>query len=167
MMKFLLPGAAALAFAVPAGADITIHDAYARSAGAMARSGAAFFVIENDGAEDDRLLSAASDSAKLVELHTHMEIGDGVMKMTEVPEGFVVPAGGTHALARGGDHVMLMGLKKPMEQGDSVTVTLTFEKAGEMVVEIPVDLDRQDGMGGGMGAGMGHGAGHGAMKMGN
>jgi len=64
------------------------------------------------------------------------------MRMVEVEEGFAVPAGGMHALKRGGDHVMFMGLTRPMEQGDTVNVTLIFEKAGRIEVEIPVDLER-------------------------
>ncbi|MBS0124609.1 copper chaperone PCu(A)C [Thetidibacter halocola] len=161
MKKILLAGAAALALAVPAMADVTIEDAYARSAMPGAPSGAAFMVIANTGAEDDRLVEARSDIAARVELHTHMDMGGGVMKMTEVEEGFVIPAGGSHALARGGDHVMFMGLKQPLVQGEAVTVTLVFEKAGEMVVEIPVDLERQDGHGGIMQKG------HGMLKSGS
>lgn len=154
LFKSLL-GAAALCAALPAFAgDIEVKDAYARTSSAMAKSGAAFMVIENTGDADDRLVSAASDVAQKVELHTHMDMGDGVMKMMEVKEGFAVPAHGHHALARGGDHVMLLGLTRELKQGDMVSVTLTFEKAGEMTIEVPVDLERQDGMQ--MGGGMGH-----------
>lgn len=153
--KTLFAGAFALVLATPVFADIVIKDPYARSSGAMAKAGAAFMVIENTGAEDDRLVAASSDIAVRVELHTHKDMGNGVMRMLEVEEGFAVPAGGVHMLQRGGDHVMFMGLKGPMEQGETVTVTLTFEKAGEMVVEIPVDLERKPmhGMGHGMGMG--------------
>lgn len=145
--KTLMAGACALAVATPAFADIVIRDAYARSSGPMAKAGAAFMVIENTGGEDDRLMAASSDKAVRVELHTHKEMGDGIMKMMEVEEGFAVPAGGSHALARGGDHVMFMGLTSAMVQDELVTVTLTFEKAGEMVIEIPVDLRRMPGQG--------------------
>lgn len=140
--------AAALAcLGLPALADgIVISDAYARSAGAMAKTGAAFMVIENQGPTDDRLLAAASDVAQRVELHTHKATADGVMQMMAVPEGFAIPAQGRHALARGGDHVMFLGLTRKLQQGDSIAVTLTFEKAGAVTVEIPVDLQRQDGM---------------------
>ncbi len=167
MKKSMLFGAVALLLATPALAEMKINDAYARSAGAMAKAGAAFMVLENTGAEDDRLVGASSDVAKRVELHTHKDMGDGIMKMVEVEEGFPVPAGGTHALARGGDHVMFMGLTRAMNDGDMVEVTLTFEKAGDVVVEIPVDLQRQDM--GGMGK-MGHGNmanGQKQMNMGN
>ena len=156
MMKSVLAGAVALILATPVFADIDVVDAYARAASPTAKAGAAFMVIRNTGSEDDRLIAAASDIAARVELHTHKDMGEGVMKMMHVEEGFAVPAGDMHALARGGDHVMFMGLTRPMAQGDTVTVTLTLEKAGEVVVDIPVDLERED-MGG-------HGAG---MSMGN
>ena len=130
--------------AVPALAgDITVTDAYARSGSPTAKSGAAFMIIENAGAEDDQLIAAASDAAARVELHTHKETGDGVMQMMEVEEGFTIPAGGNHALMRGGDHVMLMGLTEPMKDGESVVITLTFEKAGDVELEVPIDLKRK------------------------
>lgn len=142
---------AALLLATPALAEITIEDAYARSAGPTAKAGAAFMVIHNTGDADDRLVSASSEVSKRVELHTHVDQGEGVMKMMEVEEGFAIPAGGLHALQRGGDHVMFMGLNGPWAQGDTLSVTLTFEQAGDVTVEIPVDLERKPGMG------MGHG----------
>lgn len=151
LIKSLL-AAAAVAFALPAFAEgVIITDPYARVSAMMAKSGAAFMVIENHTDADDRLVSAASDVAERVELHTHREDANGVMQMLEVPEGFVIPAGGSHALARGSDHVMFLGLTRELKHGDTVTVTLTFEKAGEIVVDIPVDLERKDDM-----MGMGH-----------
>lgn len=147
---------AAAAFALPAMAEIKIDDPYARASTMMSKSGAAFMIIENTGDEDDRLVSASSDVAKRVELHTHIADDQGVMKMVEVEEGFPVPAHGNHALARGGDHVMFMGLNRPLAHGDMVTVTLTFEKAGDMTVEIPVDLERKPM----------HGMAHGQMNQG-
>ncbi|WP_136440796.1 copper chaperone PCu(A)C [Pacificoceanicola onchidii] len=141
--KSLAAAAASLTFAAPAFADIMIMDAYARSAMPGAKTGAAFMMIENTGAEADRLIDARADFAAKVELHTHEDQGDGVMKMMHVEEGFALPAGETHMLARGGDHVMFMGLTKPLVQGESVSVTLVFEKAGEKVIEIPVDLERK------------------------
>lgn len=135
---------AALSFALPAFADgIIIQDPYARAAGATAIAGAAFMVVENHGHSADRLVAARSDAAARVELHTHVQDGD-VMRMTEVEDGFVIPAHGTHALARGGDHVMFMGLTGPFIQGETVTVTLIFEQAGEIVLEIPIDNERND-----------------------
>ena len=122
---------------------IEIVDPYIRTARPGAPTGAAFMVLKNTGDQDDRLVSAASDIAARVELHTHIDLGDGVMKMTEVEDGIPVPAGGNHPLMRGGDHVMFMGLHDTLEQGQTVAVTLTFENAGDIVVDIPVDLTRK------------------------
>jgi hypothetical protein len=120
---------------------IAVRDAYARASSPAAQSGAAFMAIENGGAADDRLVAAASDIAARVELHTHI-MEDDVMRMVHVEEGFEIPAGETILLERGGKHVMFMGLNEPMEQGATVEVTLTFEEAGDVTVEIPVDLTR-------------------------
>lgn len=137
----LFAGAMAL-FALPASAEITISEAYARASGPTAKAGAAFMVITNSGDTPDRLLAARSDAAMRVELHTHKDMGDGVMKMMEVEDGFLIPAQGSHALARGGDHVMFMGLTAPFEAGKTIRIELDFENAGTQTIEIPVDLQR-------------------------
>ncbi len=143
-IKTLFAATAAMSFAIPAfaGSMIMVEDAYARAAGMNAVAGAAFMQLMNHGDEDDRLIAVRSEASKRVELHTHIKGDGGVMRMVEVEEGFALPAGGTHMLQRGGDHVMFMGLNQPWHQGDTVSVTLVFEKAGEMAVEIPVDLQR-------------------------
>lgn len=147
-MKTLLSAAAlGLAFlTAPALADggMTISDPYARAMGAMAKSGAVFFVIENHTDTDDRLTGATSDASEKAELHTHKMDANGMMQMLEIEGGIEIPAGGSHALARGGDHVMLMGLTRVLDKGDSVTLTLTFEHAGEVVVVAPLDNDRMN-----------------------
>jgi copper(I)-binding protein len=122
--------------------DIMIKDAFARVARPDAPAGAAFMVIHNMGTEDDRLVSASTPVAELVQLHTHMENNDGVMKMMHVEEGFEVKAGGTHTLARGGDHVMMMGLSGPINEGEEIPVTLVFENAGTVELRIIVDNAR-------------------------
>ncbi|EEE36340.1 periplasmiC protein conserved in bacteria with c-terminal histidine [Rhodobacteraceae bacterium KLH11] len=121
---------------------IVIEDSYARSSGKHAKAGAAFMVIQNQGDTDDRLIGVISDASDRVELHTHEVDDNGVARMLHVEEGFVIPAGETRKLQRGGDHVMFMGLTTPFEAGATVPVTLVFEKAGEIVVEVPVDLER-------------------------
>ena len=154
-----LSGAAALLLAVPAFAEIQVQDSYARAAMATSKTGAAFLVITNPGGEDDRLIAASSDAAARVELHTHLEDENGVMRMVHVEEGFELPADGEIAMQRGGKHVMLMGLTDPLAHGEAISITLTFENAGDMVVAVPVDLERQDH------GGMDHG-GHGHMNHG-
>jgi copper(I)-binding protein len=157
----LLAGVCALSPNLAA-ADMTLSDAYARAASAMAQSGAAFMAITNQSDTDDRVLSASSDVADRVELHTHIN-DDGVMRMVHVEDGFAVGAGETIMLQRGGMHVMFLGLTRSLAHGDEVDVTLTFETADPVTITIPVDLERQPGDGG-----MGHGtAGHGAMDMGH
>ena len=147
-----LAAVATLSLSAPAFAEsqIMVKDAYARVASKAAKAGAAFFEIHNMGDTDDRLIGVTSDVAVKTELHTHKDMGDGVMKMMHVEEGFAVPAGGTHMLARGGDHVMMMGLTRPLGHGDEVAVVLVFEEAGEIALTIPVDLERAED----------HGAGH-------
>lgn len=135
--------AVALLGAGSAFADIVVKDPYARSSGMKAKAGAAFMILHNDGEEDDRLVAASADVAKRVELHTHIADENGVMKMREVEGGIDVPAGGMTVLKRGGLHVMFMGLTAPMEQGAVFPLTLSFEKAGDIVVEVPVDLARK------------------------
>ncbi len=125
---------------------IEIEDAYARAASPVAKTGAAFMHISNNGDVDDRLVAVKTDVARTPELHTHI-MEDGVAKMREVPEGFVIPAHGTTVLKRGGLHIMLMGLTKPFIQGETITLTLVFEKAGEITVEVPIDNERHDEMG--------------------
>ncbi|KIC43803.1 copper-binding protein [Ruegeria sp. ANG-S4] len=143
----LLPSLALAAFATTAFADsaIKVDDAYARSTGKHAKAGAAFMMIVNSGDSDDRLIGATSDVAGRVELHTHEVDDNGVAKMIHVEEGFVIPAGATYTLERGGDHVMFMGLNQPFEQDQKIPVTLIFEQAGEVEIEVPVDLDRKGG----------------------
>lgn len=123
--------------------SIVVDDAYIRSSTPTSQTGAAFMVLKNQGANDDRLIGAKSDTAERVELHTHEEDDNGVMKMLEVEEGFPVPAGQSHELKRGGDHVMFMGLTHPLKQGETVPLTLIFENAGEMAIDVPVDLERE------------------------
>jgi copper(I)-binding protein len=125
--------------------SITISDAYARSVGVMARTGAVFLVIGNSADTPDRLVGARSDAAARVELHTHVAADGGIMRMVEVEEGFEVPAGGTRALERGGDHVMFLGLNAAWSDGDTIPLVLVFEQAGEIAIDVPVDLARAEG----------------------
>lgn len=164
-MKTALSAAAlTLALATPALAEITVSDAYARAASPVARSGAAFLVLENTGPEADRLVGVASPAAARVELHSHSEDANGMMVMGPIEGGIALEPGASHRLARGGDHVMFMGLAESWETGDTIPVTLTFETAGEVEVEIPVDNERtpDEGAHGGHGDHSDHGehAGH-------
>lgn len=167
MTRQFILAALAAAFAFPALAEgISVTDAYARSASPRAMTGAAFMTIENTGTDDDRLIAARSPAAERVELHTHLMDASGVARMVEVKDGFPIPAGATHMLERGGDHVMFLGLTAPFEEGAKVPLTLVFENAGEIEIEVPVDLSRGPGAGMMGGEGHGHGHGHGQMNSG-
>jgi periplasmic copper chaperone A len=146
-MRLILVAMAAVFIAAPAVADDGLHveNAYALIAPGARQSGAVFMQLVNHGAEADRLIAAASDVAGRVELHTHVMSAEGLMQMVAVEEGFPILANGDHALARGGDHVMMMGLNQDLELGDKFTLTLTFEKAGKVVVVVPVREDDPPG----------------------
>ncbi len=122
---------------------VHVMDPYARASSPSAKAGAAFMTIMNPTETNDRLIAVSSDIAARVELHTHVDAGNGVMQMRHDEDGFDIPAGGSHVLQRGGDHVMFMGLNRALNDGDLVEVTLTFEQAGDITVEIPVDLNRK------------------------
>lgn len=135
--------ALALVAATPlfAADGILIDDAYVRFVPG-AKSAAAFLTVQNTGAADDRIVSVTADIANKTELHTHIMAADGTMQMRPIEGGIAIPAGSTHALKRGGDHVMMMDLTTRPAEGAMVTITLTFEKAGEVTVEAPVDNQR-------------------------
>ena len=138
--------AALTAIALPAAvlaqdATITVADGYARSANPKAA--AAFMTIHNAGAAECTLTAVTTDVAERAELHSHMDKGDGVMKMAKLEGGIAIPAGADHALVRGGDHVMMMGLKAPLENGQQVPLTLDFGPCGTVETVLPVDNERK------------------------
>ncbi|MDB6176844.1 copper chaperone PCu(A)C [Paracoccus sp. Z330] len=126
---------------------LQIHDGYARSANPV--TGAAFMTIDNLGDADCPLQNVSSDIAERTELHTHRE-EDGVMKMMHVEGGFVVPAGGSLDLKRGGDHVMFLGLENSLHDGDKVALQLDFGSCGIQTTELVVDNERKPTDGHGM-----------------
>ncbi|HHW35354.1 MAG TPA: copper chaperone PCu(A)C [Paracoccus solventivorans] len=150
--------AAALAAILPAAVlaqDITVTDAYARSTNPSV--GAAFMSITNNGSSDCVLGAASAPQlTDRTELHTHVE-ENGVMSMVQV-DSITIPAGTTHALERGGDHVMFMATKAPMAQGDEFELTLDFGSCGTVPVALRVDNDFAPA--GGHDAHNSHGAAH-------
>lgn len=97
---------------------------------------AAYMTLVNGGDTADRLLGASSDAAQEVQLHTSgME--NNVMRMREVP-AIDVPANGAAVLKPGGYHVMLLDLTRDLTPSETITLTLTFEHAGEIQVQVPV-----------------------------
>jgi copper(I)-binding protein len=124
------------------GEGIAIVHSYARANGTSAQAGAAFLVIKNFSDEDDLLIGAKTDVSNITELHTHKMDADGMTTMGPVEGGLAIPGHSQIELKRGSNHVMMMGLTQPLNQGDVVTLTLIFEKAGEITAQVPVDLKR-------------------------
>jgi len=151
-----------LALIVMSAAPALAHDGvhilspYARSNGGLGANGAVFFTIKNHSGSAERLIGVSSDVAEKVEMHTHSETADGVMQMLAVPKGFAIDARMSHALDRGGDHIMLMGLTRALKDGDSFILTLTFEHAGVVIIKVPVDNARKSGAAGRVHSGKDH-----------
>lgn len=118
--------------------SLKIDHPWSRATVAGIPNGVAYFVLENNGDTDDRLLSASSPVADKAELHTHIRDGE-VVRMRHVDD-ISVPAGQSVALEPGGLHVMLMGLKEPLQQGNKFPLTLEFEQAGSVTVDVMVQL---------------------------
>ncbi len=115
--------------------NLIIQDVYT-PVPASPDTAAAYFIVLNTGDMDDALLSAASDMAADVQLHEVVMQG-GAMKMQQVPR-IPVPAHGQARLRPGGLHVMLLGLRRPLREGDRYDLRLTFERAGTITVSVPV-----------------------------
>ncbi|KPQ07485.1 MAG: hypothetical protein HLUCCA12_06615 [Rhodobacteraceae bacterium HLUCCA12] len=147
MFRILSTALAAVFLAVPALAcdGFEVHDAYVRSSTPVSPTAAAFMVMRNSGDTDCQVTGVRSDIAARTELHTHIEDDDGVMRMVHVEDGFTLPANGEHVLARGGDHVMFMGLEQALEQDTTLSVTFIFADGAEQTVEIVVDHARESG----------------------
>jgi len=154
MRRFrVLPLLAALLLVSAACGDddegVEIAQPWARASANMQDAGAAYMQVTS--ATDDVLVAASVDSnvAAMVELHevVMVEMSDddsadegmgGAMRMQQVEGGIELPAGETVALEPGGYHVMLMNLAEPFEAGDTFTVTLEFETAETIEVEVEV-----------------------------
>lgn len=137
-------------------AGVKVTKPWARASAKMARAGAAYMTLENTAEMPDKLLSASTPVAAKAELHTHLKDG-AVMRMREVQSIEVGPKA-TVRLQPGGLHVMLMNLKNPLEKGTNFPLTLVFEKAGAVTVDVTVEAA------GAMGTGGEQGHGHGGMK---
>ena len=136
-------GVAGLAAAEPTASigRVTIREAWARPS--MGRSGtsAVYMTLEASGAQADRLVAAASQDAARAELHTGIMEG-GVAKMRPLAAIEIAPGEPT-VLEPGGPHVMLVGLGKKLVEGDTLPLSLTFEHAGTIELQVPIK-----GMGG-------------------
>ena len=133
MKKFVL---SIVSIAAVFGADIEIEGAYARASIPNVHNSAAFFVIKNNSDKDIAITSANSDIAEKNELHTHIK-ENKMMKMMKI-EKLVVPAKSSLELKSGGDHVMLIGLKKELKAGDEINLELSFSDGDKKNIKVPV-----------------------------
>ncbi|MGB3447040.1 MAG: copper chaperone PCu(A)C [Xanthobacteraceae bacterium] len=117
--------------------DLVISNAWTRATPGGAKVGGGYLTIENKGTTADRLVGGTTTVAGKLEVH-QMSMSDGVMKMHPVEGGLTIEPGKTVKLAPGGYHLMLVDLKQPFKQGETVPVTLLFEKAGKVAVSLSV-----------------------------
>ena len=116
---------------------LRIDHPWARVTPPMLKTGAIYLVIENQGQEADRLIGAETGIAQSTSLHESRLDAQGVMTMRPL-EAIDVPAGGTVALEPSGRHLMLVGLGEPLREGARFPLTLDFERAGRVEVEVEV-----------------------------
>jgi copper(I)-binding protein len=142
--KVLVLAAALALIAAPGVAEtykvgsIQIEQPWARATPKGATIGAGYMKITNTGSGPDRLIGGSVSFAGRFELHS-MTMEQGVMKMREVKDGLEIKPGETIELKPGGYHVMFVDLKQPLKQGEDVSVTLKFAKAGTVEVKYPVE----------------------------
>lgn len=117
--------------------DLALSGPFSRATLPDAPVAAGFLRIENRGAEDDRLVSATSGVAGETQIHEMVMLED-VMRMRPLVDGLPIPAGSAVDLAPGGFHLMFMDLRHPFVEGQTVDVTLTFERAGRIVVPLAI-----------------------------
>lgn len=117
---------------------ITISDSWARPSLGNGTVTAAYLTLGNSGSTGDVLKSVKTDQAQRVEIHETKMSDDGIMQMRELKDGLSIPAGGSVQLKPGGAHFMVMGLNEKLAMGDTLTLTLEFEKSGPMEISIPV-----------------------------
>jgi len=125
--------------------SIQMEEAWARRAPMMpvmgqmhagTGNGAVYVTLRNTAPETDTLVSASSDVAESVEIHETIRDGD-VMRMRPVAK-LEIPAGGTLTMKPGGQHIMLINLKRELRPGDAVRLMLTFERAAPVLLDAPV-----------------------------
>lgn len=116
--------------------DIQVHHPWSRATPPGAKVAVGYMEIRNTGPQPDRLLSASTPAAKGVEMHVTQREGE-VMKMRPV-KSFEIPARERITLRPGGAHLMLVDLVRPLKKGERFPMTLRFERAGELRVELEV-----------------------------
>jgi copper(I)-binding protein len=139
----LLAGAAALSAASPAAAgdldvgSIHISQPWSRATPKGATTGAGYMTLTNKGTVPDKVSCVSDDASTQCQIHS-MTMEGGVMKMRPAEGGLEIKPGESVSLKPGGNHMMFLQLKHPLEQGQTVKATLKFDHAGAIDVEYPV-----------------------------
>lgn len=129
--------------AAQTGQMVSTPEAHQHGEGPMMGStgnGVVYLTVTNTGEEDDALVGGETDRAERIEIH-EMMVADGTARMQPVDGPLPIPAGETVVLEPGGLHLMLVNLTADNRDGDVYEVTLEFERAGEVTLEVPVKLD--------------------------
>ena len=132
MLRFMLATSA-----MAGSADVVVENAWARASIGTFRPGAAYMEVHNAGDEPVTLTGLRTDLAMLPEVHRTATDEQGVSSMSPAGQIVIAPSE-TVAFEPGGLHAMLMQLQRPMEEGESFPLTLTFSDGGETTVEVPI-----------------------------
>jgi len=116
--------------------SLMIEGAFARASSGHGKNSAAYLSIHNHSPNDDYLIEAKTNVAAMTSIHNHIN-DKGIIKMRAVQQ-IAIPANDNIKLQPGGFHIMLMGLKKPLLEGDKFDLTLVFKKAGNVLCTVRV-----------------------------
>lgn len=121
------------------GPKIAVEAVWGRTSPAVADAGAFYLVVKNTGSAPDKLIGVKSEACGKAELHETVQGSGGMMEMKPIAgQTIEIPAGGTVELKPGGMHVMCMMKQADFKAGDKYSLTLTFEKSGEMKLDAEI-----------------------------
>ena len=122
-----------------AGQSWSLENAWVRAVPPVSKNTAVYFTIKNFSGKDDVLTNVASDVSVNAELHNVTLEPSGAKSMNKVAQ-IAIKAGQSLSLKPGGYHIMLIGLKKPLQKGEHVSLRLHFQRAGWVLIELPVKM---------------------------
>ncbi len=135
LLLTLLPVSYARAQATTSG-DVRVERVWARASAGTTANGVVYLTLSNHGERSDRLVALITSIAREAAIHETVQ-KNGMLSMEERGPLEIRP-GESIVLEPSGLHVMLMGLKRKIEEGRSFPLTLTFERAGSIVVDVVV-----------------------------
>jgi len=115
---------------------LKVEAAWARASLTPRSPVAAYVSVHNAGVAAERLVAVRTDVSKRSMLHSQA-VEDGISRMRHI-DSISIPGGGNFVMKPGGHHIMLVELKSPLKKGDRFPLTLVFERAGEVTVQVEV-----------------------------